>query len=227
MPETFHTKLLARKISDFFRLRVDPMLPPQESERIRDYLLGLIARSQIPPRKLRGYDWDEISLQCDLDKEAMRIASAAIEPALDAIVRNTKNLPKRSSRTLPYSFDPSLPSTGSANVTPWVKSEPPGEAGSCVIVISLGRRAIILRNFRRSFRFSRKQQSMRLVTRSLSALVRAARRHAVMRPLDNDAGALIDAFAGKKFPSLFIARGNIREPMAEGQRHPSQTFSRH
>jgi hypothetical protein len=54
MSETLHTKLLARKISDFCRLRVDPMLPPQESARIRDFLLGLIARSQTPLRKLRG-----------------------------------------------------------------------------------------------------------------------------------------------------------------------------
>jgi hypothetical protein len=88
-----HTKLLARKISDFCRLRVDPVLPPQESRRIREYLLSLIARSQTPPRKLRGYDWDEISLQCDLDKEATLIARAAIEPGLDAIVRTTKSSP--------------------------------------------------------------------------------------------------------------------------------------
>lgn len=91
MPETSHTKLFSRKISDFCRLRVDPVLPPQESVRIRGFLLNLIARSATPPRKLRGYDWEEIALQCRLDTKSLQIARTAIEPALDAIVRNTKN----------------------------------------------------------------------------------------------------------------------------------------
>lgn len=91
MAEFSHTKLLARKISDFCRLRVDPVLPPQEGKRIREFLLDLVALSQTPPRKARGYDWDEIALRCSLDRDALRIARTAIEPALDAIVRNTKN----------------------------------------------------------------------------------------------------------------------------------------
>src|SRR5688572_30010854 len=95
MPDFSHTKLLARKISDFCRLRVDPALPPPESARIRAFLLTLIARSQTPPRKLRGYDWEEIAIQCGLDKDTLRTAKIAIEPALDAIVRNTKESQKR------------------------------------------------------------------------------------------------------------------------------------
>lgn len=91
MPEISHSKLLSRKISDFCRLRVDPVLPPQESARVREFLLSLIARSLTPPRKIRGYDWEEIALRCRLDKECLRIARTAIEPALDAIARNTKN----------------------------------------------------------------------------------------------------------------------------------------
>lgn len=91
MPDLPHTKLLARKISDFCRLRLDPALPPQESTRIKGFLLCLIAQSQTPPRKVRGYDWDEIALQCGLDTDILRDAREVIEPALDAIVRNTKN----------------------------------------------------------------------------------------------------------------------------------------
>ena len=94
MSEISHTKLLSCKISKFCLLRVDPVLPQQESARIRDFLIGLISRSETPPRKLRKYDWEEIALLCDLDKDALRIARAAIEPALDAIVRNTKRSPK-------------------------------------------------------------------------------------------------------------------------------------
>ncbi|WP_159587948.1 hypothetical protein [Chelativorans xinjiangense] len=91
MPDAPHTKLLARKVSDFCRLRIDPVLPPQEGRRIREFLLDLIAVSQTPPRKVRGYNWDEIALQCGLDSDALRIARKAIEPALDAIVRNMKS----------------------------------------------------------------------------------------------------------------------------------------
>lgn len=94
MPHIPHTKLLARKISDFCRLRVEPILPPQESARVRNFLIGLIALSQTPPRKLRGYDWEEIALKCGLDNEALVIARSAIEPALDAIVRNMKGSSK-------------------------------------------------------------------------------------------------------------------------------------
>lgn len=90
-----HTKLLALKICDYCRLRIDPALPPKEGSRIREFLLGLIARSQIPPRKLRRYDWEEIAFQCDIDKVVLRNLKAAIEPALDAITRNTKTFPKR------------------------------------------------------------------------------------------------------------------------------------
>jgi hypothetical protein len=96
MPEISHSKLLSRKISDFCRLRLDPILPPRESARIRNFLLGLIAQSQVPPRKLQGYDWDEIAFRCDLDIEALRIARTAIEPALDAIVRNRRKSSKPS-----------------------------------------------------------------------------------------------------------------------------------
>lgn len=100
MPETLHTNLLARKISDFCRLRIDPVLPPQEGKRIRDFLLDLIALSRTPPRKVRGYDWDEIAFQCGLDRDALRIARKAIEPALDAIVRNTKSPANRPSANI-------------------------------------------------------------------------------------------------------------------------------
>lgn len=93
MPRTLHTSLLARKISDFCRLRLDPVLPPQESAQVKEYLLKLIARSGMPPRKPRGYDWGEIGTQCGLDHNAMRTARNAIEHALDAIVRYAKETP--------------------------------------------------------------------------------------------------------------------------------------
>ena len=105
MPDIPHTRLLARKISDFCRLRVDPILPPRESTRIRKFLVDLIAQSQIPPRRLRGYDWEEIAFQCGLDNEALRIAKSAIEPALDAITRNTRGLSKPPSLPVSYSSE--------------------------------------------------------------------------------------------------------------------------
>ncbi|RUW03210.1 hypothetical protein EOA53_29750, partial [Mesorhizobium sp. M1A.F.Ca.IN.020.03.1.1] len=94
MTEPAHTRLLSRKISDYCRIRLDPLFPPQESARIRAFLLNLISCSKKPPRKLRGYDWQEICILCGLDDKAIRSARTAIEPALDAIARNTKTVPK-------------------------------------------------------------------------------------------------------------------------------------
>ncbi|MER8691544.1 hypothetical protein NKI77_04760 [Mesorhizobium opportunistum] len=94
MTETSHTRLLSRKISDYCRIRLDPLFPPQESARIRAYLLNLIARAETPPRKIRGYDWQEIGILCGLDDKTIRSARTAIEPALGAIDRNTKTAPK-------------------------------------------------------------------------------------------------------------------------------------
>ncbi len=94
MTATSHTRLLSRKISDYCRIRLDPLFPPQESARIRAFLLNLICCAKTPPRKLRGYDWQEIGILCDLDDKAIRSARTVIEPALDAIARNTKTAPK-------------------------------------------------------------------------------------------------------------------------------------
>jgi hypothetical protein len=101
-----HTKLLALKIGDYCRLRIDPALPPKESFRIREFLLGLVARSQTPPRKLQRYDWEEIAFQCDIDKEVLGKVRPAIEPALDAIIRNTNTFPKRVTAPVPRSPGP-------------------------------------------------------------------------------------------------------------------------
>lgn len=126
MPETLHTNLLARKISDFCRLRIDPVLPPQEGKRIREFLLDLIALSRTPPRKVRGYDWDEIAFQCGLDRDALRIARKAIEPALDAIVRNTKSPANRPSANIRSAHDSEpRPRRGRS---PWQPAERPTAA---------------------------------------------------------------------------------------------------
>lgn len=131
MPDAPHTKLLARKISDFCRLRVDPILPSQESARIRNFLVDLIARSQIPPRKPKGYDWEEIALRCRLDNEALLIARSAIEPALDAIVRNTKGSPKPPSLPVSQSSEPEpRPQRGRPRRLPAEKALPKGSNGT-------------------------------------------------------------------------------------------------
>lgn len=122
MTDISHNKLLSGKISDFCRLRVDPVLPPQESARIKSFLLNLIGLSRTPPRSARSYDWDEIAFQCGLGKEVLRTARTAIEPALDAIVRNTKNPAKRSATGVSRSAasKPPLP-RGRSSVQPTAK----------------------------------------------------------------------------------------------------------
>lgn len=131
MPDAPHTRLLARKISDFCRLRVDPILPSQESARIRNFLIGLIARSQTPPRKLRGYDWEEIALRCGLNNGALQIARSAIEPALDAIVRNTKESSKPPSLPVSQGSEPeSHPQRGRLRRLPTGKALPRSSNGT-------------------------------------------------------------------------------------------------
>ncbi|MER9642371.1 hypothetical protein [Mesorhizobium sp. L2C084A000] len=95
MPEIWNPELLVRKLSDFCRVRVAPVLPPHEVERVRAYMVGLITTAQRPPTRSRGYDWDVIALQCDISHEHIRAARKAIEPGLDAISRALKNAPKR------------------------------------------------------------------------------------------------------------------------------------
>lgn len=109
MPDTSHTRIFARKISDFCRLRIEPILPPQESVRIRTFLLNLIARSAMPPRKPRGYDWEEIARQCALNELALWNAKATIEPALDAITRNIRALSRRPVNIVPSRSTPASP----------------------------------------------------------------------------------------------------------------------
>ncbi|MBZ9763381.1 hypothetical protein LB553_21205 [Mesorhizobium sp. CA8] len=87
-------KLLSRKISDFCRLRVSSVLPPHEAERVREYMLDLIAQRRQPPRKGRVYDWNEIASHCTVDTDALARARKAIEPGLDAIARALKDGPK-------------------------------------------------------------------------------------------------------------------------------------
>lgn len=108
-PATSQTKLFTRKISDFCRLRIDPMLPPQESARIKAFLLNLITQSMAPPRKLRGYDWEEIAIQCALDEKALWNTKATIEPALDAIARNAKALNERLAKAALTRDEPASP----------------------------------------------------------------------------------------------------------------------
>ncbi|MES0171918.1 hypothetical protein [Mesorhizobium sp. M0006] len=98
MPEILNPELLVRKLSDFCRVRVAPVLPPHEVERVRAYMVGLITTAQRPPTRSRGYDWDVIARQCDIHHEHIRAARKAIEPGLDAISRALKNAPKRERR---------------------------------------------------------------------------------------------------------------------------------
>lgn len=131
MPDLPHTKLFARKISDFCRLRIDPALPPRDSTRIKEFLLCLIAQSQTPPRTARGYDWDEIALQCGLDRDALRGARAVIEPALDAIVRNTKNPTNRPTAKILTTQDPKpRPRRGRFSRQPEEKPSSAGHIGA-------------------------------------------------------------------------------------------------
>lgn len=106
MPEAWNPKLLVRKLSDFCQVRVAPMLPPHEAERVRSYMVALVINCRHPPKRKRGYDWDEIAVQCAIPYELIIGARKAIEPGFDAIVRGLKNAPKRRTITIAQSALP-------------------------------------------------------------------------------------------------------------------------
>ncbi|MEI9407645.1 hypothetical protein [Mesorhizobium salmacidum] len=95
MPKTLNPKVMVRKLSDFCQIRVAPVLPPHEAERVRVYLISLFNSRTRPPTLSRGYDWQAIAHQCGIPIEQFDVARKVIEPGLDAIVRAIRNLPQK------------------------------------------------------------------------------------------------------------------------------------
>ena len=89
-----HASVFARKISDFCRIRLAPLLPPREAERLGKYLVALVTARNLPPRIGKSYAWGEIASGCRITPEAITSIALQLRPALDAISREMPSLPK-------------------------------------------------------------------------------------------------------------------------------------
>ena len=85
--------VLARKISDYCRIRVAELLSPRETEQLRRYLLGLIHSRTKPPRANAHYNWVQIADASGLSHEVMLAVGPKIRPGIDALVRGIQSLP--------------------------------------------------------------------------------------------------------------------------------------
>lgn len=95
MTEHFSEKVLSRKLSDFCRIRIAPVLPPQEVEQLRAYMVGLIVGRRYPPTRNRTLDWEKIARQCGLPYHVLKDVKDTIEPGFDAIRRALKTKPPK------------------------------------------------------------------------------------------------------------------------------------
>lgn len=96
MPENLSEKVLSRKLSDFCRVRLAPVLPPQEVEQLCSYMVGLIVERRYPPTRNRGLDWEEIAKQCGLPFHVLWEVRSTIQPGFDVVRRALKTAPPKS-----------------------------------------------------------------------------------------------------------------------------------
>jgi hypothetical protein len=84
---------LVRMISDFCRVRLTPLIPPLETERLRNYLVGLIQSREQPPRNGKAYALAEMAIAAGTPSITLDPVASQLRHALDAIVRVLKDLP--------------------------------------------------------------------------------------------------------------------------------------
>lgn len=76
-----------RKISDFCRLRVEPLVSKPAYKNLKGYMLGLIIFRKAPPTARGRIDWAEIAAECDIEDEMTRELKKSVQPGLEAISR--------------------------------------------------------------------------------------------------------------------------------------------
>lgn len=113
MSHASNAGILSRKIVDFCRLRLDPLLPPSDAENLLSYMLDLIARRQYPPAMRGGLHWTAIAEDAGIDQKSLTVHRERIRPAFTAIIRaldasaeirtyvRRAKAPRRSKRTAP------------------------------------------------------------------------------------------------------------------------------
>jgi hypothetical protein len=69
-------------ISQFCRVRLAPVLPPREVDRLERFLQQSFATNEVPPRAGSGWSWPKIAEHCGIDAADLRAVSSSVEPIL-------------------------------------------------------------------------------------------------------------------------------------------------
>lgn len=83
----------ARILGDFLSKRAAPLFPPLELERLRAYLLGLLARAERVPAIGRGFDWSRIAAAANVDRDLLIRAKDVLRPGLVVLQREIAKAP--------------------------------------------------------------------------------------------------------------------------------------
>jgi hypothetical protein len=80
-------------LGDFLSKRAAPLFPPLELERLRVYLLGLLARAERVPAIGRGFDWSRIAAAANVDRDLVIRARDVLRPGLVVLQREIAKAP--------------------------------------------------------------------------------------------------------------------------------------
>jgi len=87
MPGNTAAEGFERKIRSFAEIRLSPLLPPDDLERLARYMIELIRYRERPPTRVGRTDWPEIVFACGLKSELTAKLKRITQNGLDAIVR--------------------------------------------------------------------------------------------------------------------------------------------
>lgn len=82
---------LRRKIADYCRTRLAPLLPPREVARLEEHLLSLVERCEHPPRWGEGFNLRALSADCGVDAAFLAAIRKDLVPILSLIVRECES----------------------------------------------------------------------------------------------------------------------------------------
>ena len=88
-------------LSDFCLKRCATVLPPLETERFRQYVLGRLAKRLPIPTRGRAIDWALVAESCGIQVDQLLNAKEVIKPGLDAYAREMPNLPALKPKPVP------------------------------------------------------------------------------------------------------------------------------
>ena len=82
-----YRSLTPRMITDFCRLRLNPVLDGEEANAIAEYLIGLLEILGFPPYRGKWIDWAEVAVATGVDAVRLKEARHRLQPIFDALSR--------------------------------------------------------------------------------------------------------------------------------------------